>query len=402
MILDFILCIVGLAVLVYSADKLVEAASNLALNLGVSKMVVGLTIVAAGTSLPEFFVSLTSSIQGNPSLSLGNVVGSNIMNIALILGVTALVLPINSKKEMVKREVPIMIAVTALAWIFAKTDSVFSPVEGAILLIVFVIYNTVSYVIGKNEAKLAKEYAEEADRFVSYVEDKEDDQVKKEDNQEKAESNEGKAEADEKSKEESDDKQLPSVKVNILWLIAGLIGLGIGSKLLVDSATKIAAALGVSSEVIGLTIVAIGTSLPELVTSIVAAKKGQSDLSIGNVLGSNIFNLTAIIGTAATVPWLVPNATGTKTLVVSPEMLSLNIPIMMVVAVILLPIMITDMKISRKEGAFFLAIYICYTIMLVQMNITNKEAKENVTVRGGNIQIEMPASTTSPLNLDAK
>ena len=364
MILDFILCIVGLAVLVYSADKLVEAASNLALNLGVSKMVVGLTIVAAGTSLPEFFVSLTSSIQGNPSLSLGNVVGSNIMNIALILGVTALVLPINSKKEMVKREVPIMIAVTALAWIFAKTDSVFSPVEGAILLIVFVIYNTVSYVIGKNEAKLAKEYAEEADRFVSYVEDKEDDQVKKEDNQEKAESNEGKAEADEKSKEESDNKQLPSVKVNILWLIAGLIGLGIGSKLLVDSATKIAAALGVSSEVIGLTIVAIGTSLPELVTSIVAAKKGQSDLSIGNVLGSNIFNLTAIIGTAATVPWLVPNATGTKYLVVSPEMLSLNIPIMMVVAVILLPIMITDMKISRKEGAFFLAIYICLRLCL--------------------------------------
>ena len=397
MFIDLVLCIIGLVVLVYSADKLVEAASNLALNLGVSKMVVGLTIVAAGTSLPEFFVSLTSSIQGNPSLSLGNVVGSNIMNIALILGLTALILPINSKKEMVKREVPIMIAVTALAWIFAKTDSMFTPVEGVILLAVFVVYNIASYVIGKREAKLAKEYAEEADKVIPEAQEKKEEaQEKKEENQEKAESESNEAKA------ESEEKPLPGIKSNVLWLIAGLVGLGIGSKLLVDSATKIAVALGVSSEVIGLTIVAIGTSLPELVTSVVAARKGQSDLSIGNVLGSNIFNITAIIGTASIIPWFMSTSAESNYLVVSPDMLSLNIPIMMVVAVILLPIMITDMKVSRKEGAFFLAIYICYTIMLVQVNMANKKAEEKVTVRADGLQMELPASSSSPLNLDSK
>ncbi len=403
MFLNLILCIIGLAVLVYSADKLVEAASDLALNLGVSKMVIGLTIVAAGTSLPEFVVSLNSSIKGNPSLSLGNVVGSNIMNIALILGITALILPINSTKEMVKREVPIMIAVTALAWIFAKTDAVITPYEGAILLVIFIVYNITSYVIGKREAKLAKEYEEEANKIIpqkAAVIEENKENAEKAENTEKAEkaSEDTKSESETPSESEEKEKQPPSVGINILYIIGGLVGLVLGSELLVRSATAIAVALGVSSEIIGLTLVAVGTSLPELATSISAARKGQSDLSMGNVLGSNIFNITAIIGTAAVVPWFTSGQNGLQYLTVSQEMLSLHIPIMMVVAVILLPIMITDMKISRKEGAFFMIIYICYSIMLFQTAVGNKKAEEKVTVIEQPIQNPLPASASLILN----
>lgn len=333
MFIDFLLCIIGLFALVYAADKLVEGASNLALNFGVSKMMIGLTIVAAGTSLPEFVVSLNSSIKGNSALSLGNVVGSNIMNIALILGITALIMPINSIKAMVKREVPIMIALTALVWVFAKTDSTITPNEGFILLGIFIAYNIMSYIIGKKEAKIAEELTEEAEKIIS---------------------------------EKSEEEKPPSMGFNIFCIIGGLIGMVIGSECLVRGAVSIATTLGIGDEVIGLTLVAIGTSLPELATSIVAAKKGQSDLSVGNVVGSNIFNITAIVGTAAVVPFFIRNTASSQFLQVSSDMLSLHIPIMLIVAIVLLPIMFTDMKISRKEGAFFLIIYLAYSIMLVQ------------------------------------
>lgn len=410
MFLDLILCVLGLAILVYAADKLVESASNLALNFGVSKMVIGLTIVAAGTSLPEFVVSLNSSIKGNAALSLGNVVGSNIMNIALILGITALILPINGTKEMVKREVPIMIAVTALVWIFAKTDFIISPSEGLILLAIFIVYNVLSYVIGKREAKLAEEYEAEANQYIMLKKKKVansnkasgEDKSEKVSNENEAAKTENNANASDEAKTESESKdskeeQPPSIGVNLLWIAGGLVGMVIGSELLVRSAVSIATALGVSNEVIGLTLVAIGTSLPELATSVVAAKKGQSDLSVGNVLGSNIFNITAIVSTAAIVPYFTSAGASSLYLRVSEEMLTLHIPIMMVVAIILLPIMITDMKISRKEGAFFLAIYLCYTIMLVQSAVKpNKPEEKQVNTIQEN-SIAVPASST--LNL---
>lgn len=393
MFVDLILCIIGLAALVYAADKLVEAASNLALNFGVSKMVIGLTIVAAGTSLPEFVVSVNSSIKGNPALSLGNVVGSNIMNIALILGITALILPINSTKVMVKREIPIMIAITALAWIFAKTDSVITPNEGFVLLLIFIAYNIMSYTIGKREAKLAEEYEEEAERIVTIATPQ---KASNENTDEKA--SEKEVQEEKTSETQSDNKEeeekLPGIGKNILYIVIGLVGMVIGSELLVRGAVSIAKTLGVSNELIGLTLVAIGTSLPELATSIVAAKKGQSDLSVGNVLGSNIFNISAIVGTAAVVPFFASSSTSKIFLNVSQEMLSLHIPIMMVVAVILLPIVITDMKISRKEGAFFLAIYICYTIMLIQSAIPSQkqgEAPSKIEIEQTN---SLPASSS--------
>lgn len=397
MFVDLILCIIGLAALVYAADKLVEAASNLALNFGVSKMVIGLTIVAAGTSLPEFVVSINSSIKGNPALSLGNVVGSNIMNIALILGITALILPINSTKVMVKREIPIMIAITALAWIFAKTDSVITPNEGFVLLLIFFAYNIMSYTIGKREAKLAEEYEEEAERIVTIVPPQ---KASNENTDEKASEKEVQEVKTNESKSENkeEEEKLPGIGKNILYIVIGLVGMVIGSELLVRGAVSIAKTLGVSNELIGLTLVAIGTSLPELATSIVAAKKGQSDLSVGNVLGSNIFNISAIVGTAAFVPLFTSNSASKIYLNVSPEMLSLHIPIMMVVAVILLPIVITDMKISRKEGAFFLAIYICYTIMLIQSAIPSQKQGE----ASSKIEIEQTKSLPASSSINLK
>ncbi|MBR4330557.1 MAG: sodium:calcium antiporter, partial [Candidatus Riflebacteria bacterium] len=167
MFIDLLLCIVGIAALVYSADKLIESASKFALNLKFSKMAIGLTITAIGTSLPELFVSLNSSLKGDSALSLGNIIGSNIMNIALILGISAIILPINSTKEIVKREIPFMIAVTSLFWVFAKTDSRITPNEGIILIAIFVIYNIVIYMLSKKESRLTDEYVEETNKIVS-------------------------------------------------------------------------------------------------------------------------------------------------------------------------------------------------------------------------------------------
>lgn len=369
MFMNLILGILGLVFLVYSANKLVEAASNLALSFGVSKLTIGLTIVAAGTSLPELVVSLNSVLKRSPQLSLGNVVGSNIINIILILGVTALITPINTTKAIVKREVPIMIAMTALVWLFSKTGLIITPIEGLILFLLFIIYNIISYIVGKRETKLTNEYIEEADKI---IDNSKISKNKKEDTDENTESN---------------NETKHSVMFNLLSIIGGLAGMLIGSELLVRSSINIANAIGVSGEVIGLTIIALGTSLPELATSVVAARKGQSDLAIGNVLGSNIFNITVITGLSSIIPFFFNNPDISMNMTISTEMIRVHIPIMMIAAVVLLPITITDMKISRYEGAFFLIIYICYTIMLFQM--TNNTLKEHSTsINNQNIQIQ--------------
>ena len=158
MFVYLLLCIIGIAALVYSSDKLIESASKFALNLKFSKMAIGLTITAIGTSLPELFVSLNASLKGDPALSLGNIIGSNIMNIALILGISAIILPVNSTKEIVKREIPFMIAVTGLFWVFARTDSRITPNEGIILIAVFIVYHIIIYLLSKKESKLTEEY----------------------------------------------------------------------------------------------------------------------------------------------------------------------------------------------------------------------------------------------------
>ncbi len=333
MLLSLIFCTIGLVILTYAADKLVEGASNLAINLGVSKMVIGLTIVAAGTSLPELVVSVNASLKGNPALSLGNVVGSNIMNVALILGIASLIQPIACERQMVRRETPIMIAMTGLVWYMAHTGSVITPYEGLILIGLFFAYTIMSYIIGRRENAIAEEMKEKADEVIVTAEEPE---------------------------------EKPTTFTNIIYVFGGLVGLVVGAELLVRGAVAIAQSFGISDEIIGLTLIAIGTSLPELATSIVAARKGQSDISVGNVVGSNIFNLLGIVGCAAALPLVIPGATPANYLVISPNMLGIHIPLMFVVGLGVLPLMRTGMKIVRLEGAFLLACYIAYTVMLYQ------------------------------------
>ncbi len=330
---SLLFCTIGLVILTYAADKLVEGASNLAINLGVSKMVIGLTIVAAGTSLPELVVSVNASLKGNPALSLGNVVGSNIMNVAMILGIASLIQPIACERQMVRRETPIMIAVSGLVWYMASTGNVISPKEGLVLVALFFAYTVMSYIIGRRENAIAEEMKEKADEIIATT-------------------------------EETEEK--PTTFHNIIYVFGGLVGLVIGAELLVRGAVSIAQSFGISDEIIGLTLIAIGTSLPELATSVVAARKGQSDISVGNVVGSNIFNLLGIVGCAAALPLVIPGATPANYLVVSPNMLGIHIPLMFVVGLGVLPIMRTGMKIVRLEGAFLLACYIAYTVMLYQ------------------------------------
>lgn len=329
MALSIILCISGFVILSYAADKLVEGASNLAMNFGVSKTVIGLTIVAAGTSLPEMVVSVNASIKGNPALSLGNVVGSNIMNAALILGIASLIKPIQCGREIVRRETPIMIVTALVMWYMAYTENVITPAEGIIMFVLFIAYTSLSYYWSRKESSIAAEIAEKCDEFTAEPE------------------------------------EMPTTTTNVFYLIAGMIGLVIGSEVLVRGAVDIARTLGLSDEVIGLTLIAIGTSLPELATSVVAARKGQSEIALGNVVGSNIFNVLGIVGCASTIAWF--NATpDTQVLAVSPNMLGIHIPLMVAVSLGVLPIMSTGMRIIRAEGALLVAVYLAYNVILFQ------------------------------------
>jgi cation:H+ antiporter len=275
-------------------------------------------------------VSINASLKGNPALSLGNVVGSNIMNVALILGIASLIKPIQCSREIVRRETPIMIFTIMLMWLVAYTDKVITPAEGIIMFVMLFAYTGLSYYWSRKESAIAAEIAEKCDEFAA-----------------------GEAE------------KMPTTTTNFLYVVAGMIGLVIGSEVLVRGAVEIATTLGLSDEVIGLTLIAIGTSLPELATSIAAARKGQSEIALGNVVGSNIFNVLGIVGCAASISWF--NTTPeTQVLVVSPNMLGLHIPLMAAVSLGVLPIMSTGMRIIRAEGALLVAVYIAYNVILFQ------------------------------------
>lgn len=330
MVYSIIFCIIGFIILSYAADKMVEGASNLAINFGVSKTVIGLTIVAAGTSLPEMVVSINASIKGNPALSLGNVVGSNIMNVALILGIASLIKPIQCCREIVRRETPIMIFASLTMWYMAYTDSVVTPLEGMLMFVMLFAYTGLSYYWSRKESAIAAEIAEKYDEIAV-----------------------------------SEGEEKLTTGTNIFYVIAGMVGLVIGSESLVRGAVDIAVVFGLSDEIIGLTLIAIGTSLPELATSIVAARKGQSEIALANVVGSNIFNVLGIVGCASAISWF--NATPeTQVLVVSPNMLGIHIPLMVVVSLAVLPIMSTGMRIIRAEGALLVAVYLAYNVILFQ------------------------------------
>lgn len=329
MLLPIVAVVLGLAVLVWSADKFVDGAVGVARFFGMSTLLIGMVIVGFGTSAPEMVVSALSAMENAPELALGNAYGSNIANIALILGVTALISPVIVKREALKRDVPILIGVTAVA-ILQAADGSISRLDGVVLLVLF------AGVMGFNiwsELRAKK-----------------------------------KASAQEKAADEGDESGKASLPKSIAWLLLGLALLVLSSRCLVWGAVEIAQALGVSDLLIGLTIVAVGTSLPELASSIAAARKGENDLAFGNIVGSNLFNTLTVVGIASTISPMQK---------VDPLVFSRDLPVVAVLTVLLLLFGLPVRKkrldenglrigrINRLEGSAFLAIYVGYIGFLI-------------------------------------
>ena len=253
MLLDIFLIIIGVTLVLFGADKLTEGASALARRMNVPEMVIGLTVVAAGTSAPELFVSMVSALKDTPDMAVGNVVGSNIMNSMLIVGCAAMVAPMIISRNTVRKDIPFAIGASVLLTLLSL-DHTLGRIDGIVLLMGFIAFMVYTLVQARSKAE--------------------------------------ETEADRKDR---------SIWLSALFVAGGLTGLVLGSNLFVDAASDVAYSLGISEGVVGLTVVAGGTSLPELATSVVAARKGQSAIAIGNVIGSNVFNILLILGLTATV-----------------------------------------------------------------------------------------------------
>lgn len=302
----------GLIFLFIGAEGLIRGASALALRVGITPLVVGLTVVAFGTSTPELVVSLKAALIGNSSISLGNVVGSNIANIALILGIAALIRPLDVHANVIRREIPIMIGLSILL-IVLLLDGELGLIDGIIFVAGIITYTIVNILMARKEKN-----AEVENEFKEGL------------------------------------KTKLGVPVSIVFVVGGLGLMILGANLFVTSAISIAKAIGVSDAIIGLTIVAVGTSLPELITSIVAAYKNESDIAIGNVVGSNIFNILGILGITALV---IPLS--------SAGISYIDFGVMLITAMILLPLSKTGFRISRLEGLFLVTGYIIYIYYLL-------------------------------------
>ncbi len=305
----------GLVLLVAGADRFVTGAAALARNLGVAPMVVGLTVVGFGTSAPEMLVSGLAAWQGNPGLGIGNALGSNVTNIALIIGATALVRPLRVRSETLRRELPVLVAVT-LAALGLMADGHLGRLDGALLLagLGLLLYAVLLLARRDRRDPLAAEFAAEIPRA------------------------------------------MPTPRA-LLWLALGLAGLLAGSRALVWGAVGLAEALGVSDLVIGLTVVAIGTSLPELAASLAGALKGEDDIAVGNVIGSNMFNLLAVLG----LPGLIRPAP------FAPEVLTRDFPVMIALTLALFAMAYGfrgEGRIQRWEGALLLAAFLAYDYAL--------------------------------------
>jgi cation:H+ antiporter len=318
MTLYLLAIIAGFALLVWSADKFVEGAAATAKHLGMPTLLIGILIVGFGTSAPEMVVSAIAAYEGNPALALGNALGSNIVNIALILGVTALVAPIAVHSKIVKKEIPLLILIVLIAG-YLLLDGNLTFIEGILLLIGFfslIGWSIYAAIKGKGdvlEGELESELQEHA----------------------------------------------MSLKLGIIWLIVGLVLLIASSRILVWGAVGVAHEFGVSDLIIGLTIVALGTSLPELAASVIAARKGEHDIAIGNVVGSNMFNLLAVIGIATVI-----NPMNS----IAPEVLYRDWIIMFVLTIALLAMAYgfkgKDGRINRVEGAILVLCYVAYNAYL--------------------------------------
>jgi len=306
MIFDVVLIIAGVAMVLYGADRLTEGASALARRMNVSEIIIGLTIVAAGTSAPELFVSLVSALKGTPDMAIGNVVGSNTMNAMLIVGCAAVVAPMSISRNTVRKDIPFAVAASVLLPLLT-IDAAIGRIDGIILLAGFAafMYYTLS------QAKTGEAAP-------------------------------------------SDETKMQNPWLSVFFVVLGLALLVIGSNIFVDSASRVAYALGLSEAVVGLTIVAGGTSLPELATSVVAARKGQSAIAIGNVIGSNVFNILMILGLTATIsPMQIQGIT--------------HIDLLMMLGSIVMVWLFSRTKytVERWEGVLLAVVYIAYVCWLL-------------------------------------
>jgi cation:H+ antiporter len=320
MLIQILILLLSLIILVWSADKFVFGASALARNLGISPMIIGLTIVAMGSSAPEMMIAATASLQGNPDTAIGNAIGSNITNIALVLGLTALFNPLTVSSSTIKREIPLILVITAIAT-YMLANSNFSFNEGLILIVGFVVYiATLLFVT----LKRAKENPID-DKMVLEAEQEVPDGV--------------------------------STKHSVIWLIVGMILLPLSASFLVDSSIFIAKAFGISDLVIGLTVIAIGTSLPELAASIMSIIKKEDDLALGNIIGSNIFNILAVLSLAGLIaPGDIDNAAASR-----------DAPFMLATTFLLFILCFSrggKFRITRAKGLLLLAVFIGYQVLL--------------------------------------
>lgn len=307
----------GLVLLIVGAEFLVRGASKLAAAAGISPLVIGLTVVAFGTSSPELAVSIQSAFQGQGDIALGNVVGSNIFNVLFILGVSAVIIPLIVHQQLVRLDIPLLIGVSAVTYLFALDGSL-ARWEGGLLFAGLLTY--IIFLI--RQSRQAGNDGTDVDGI-----------------------------------DVRPPQSLMDWFTNLAMIVGGLAMLVYGSDLLVESAVAIATFLGLSELVIGLTIIAAGTSLPEVATSIIAAVRGERDIAVGNVVGSNLFNLMGVLGlTALVTPTSIPVASAAITL---------DLPFMLIVAVACLPIFCTGNLIARWEGLVFLAYYVAYTAYLV-------------------------------------
>lgn len=311
--LSLLFLLLGLGLLYFGAQVLIKGGAALAFRFGLSALVVGLTVIAFGTSSPELVVSLQAAFSGNSAISVGNVIGSNICNIALIVGLCSLVQPLTASAQVIRREVPIMIGVSLLL-VGIVWDGVIGRIDGALLLSGLIAYTGLTVRAARSAKAALAEQEYDEDFHVG----------------------------------------APGAGRSVALVVLGLAVLIGGSHLFVTGAVEIARHWGVSDVVIGLTVVAMGTSLPELATSLVAALRGHSDVAIGNVVGSNIFNMLGILGLVALVHPI--DATGLS---------RIDLGMMVTTAVALLPVARSGGRVNRVEGAILLAVYVAYTVWLV-------------------------------------
>jgi cation:H+ antiporter len=321
MVVHVVILLIALVVLVWSADKFVYGASSLARNLGISPMIIGLTIVAMGSSAPEMMVAATASIQDSPNTAIGNALGSNITNIALVLGITALIKPLTVSSSIIKQELPLILFLTLVAYLLLF-DNQFSFIEGLALMIgffVFIAHLLIKALVQRKNNSVNDPMLTEAEQEIP---------------------------------------EATSALNAILWLVAGIVLLVGSAHYLVESAIFIAHSFGISDLVIGLTVIAVGTSLPELAASVASVLKKEDDLALGNIIGSNIFNILAVLPFAGL---LAPGA-------IDPEAGLRDAPVMIVITLLLFALCFSRKKgffrITRVKGTLLLACYLAYQVLL--------------------------------------